>query len=69
MIFAGASAGSLLSAPTSDYLGRKWSIFLWGVIFMIGAILQMVAHYEVLLAGRFLGGGRSYVDVDASIPC
>jgi len=23
---------------------------------MVGAILQMVAHYEVLLAGRFLGG-------------
>lgn len=56
MISAGASAGSLLAAPTSDFLGRKWSIFLWGCVFLVGATLQMIANYDVLLAGRFLGG-------------
>jgi len=50
------SAGSLLAWPTSDYLGRKWSVFLWGIVFMIGAVMQMISNYNVLLAGRFIGG-------------
>ncbi|KAJ0418719.1 hypothetical protein BJY00DRAFT_324703 [Aspergillus carlsbadensis] len=56
MVAAGGSAGSLLAAPTSDYLGRKWSVFLWGLVFMLGAALQMVPNYSVFLAGRFIGG-------------
>jgi MFS family permease len=56
MLPAGGSAGALLAAPTSDYLGRKWSVFTWGVVFLIGAAMQMVANYEVLLAGRFIAG-------------
>ncbi|KAL3477615.1 hypothetical protein BJX99DRAFT_269710 [Aspergillus californicus] len=56
MVAAGGSAGSLLAAPTSDYLGRKWSVFLWGLVFVLGAAMQMVPQYKVLLAGRFIGG-------------
>lgn len=56
MVSAGGSAGALLAAPTSDLLGRKWSVFLWGFIFVVGAALQMIANYETLLAGRFIGG-------------
>ncbi|KAL4875211.1 hypothetical protein BJY04DRAFT_232862 [Aspergillus karnatakaensis] len=56
MVAAGGSAGSLLAAPTSDYLGRKWSVFLWGLVFLLGAALQMVPNYSVFLAGRFIGG-------------
>ena len=56
MLPAGGSAGALLAAPTSDYLGRKWSVFLWGMVFLTGAAMQMVANYEVLLAGRFIAG-------------
>ncbi|KAJ5725181.1 uncharacterized protein N7483_006538 [Penicillium malachiteum] len=56
MLAAGGSAGALLAAPTSDYLGRKWSVFLWAVIFIIGAAMQMVPTYNVLLAGRFIAG-------------
>ncbi|KAL4915703.1 hypothetical protein BDW62DRAFT_219250 [Aspergillus aurantiobrunneus] len=56
MVAAGGAAGSLLAAPTSDSLGRKWSVFLWGLIFMLGAALQMVPNYDLLLAGRFIGG-------------
>ncbi|KAL3458871.1 hypothetical protein BJX64DRAFT_301698 [Aspergillus heterothallicus] len=56
MVAAGGSAGSLLAAPTSDYLGRKWSVFLWGLVFMLGAALQMIPNYSSLLAGRFIGG-------------
>ena len=56
MLAAGGSAGALLAAPTSDFLGRKWSVFLWGLVFVIGAVMQMVANYEVLIAGRFIAG-------------
>jgi MFS family permease len=56
MLAAGSSLGALLAAPTSDYLGRKWSVFSWGIVFLIGAALQMIADYNALLAGRFIGG-------------
>ena len=56
MLAAGGSAGALFAAPTSDTLGRKWSVFLWGVVFLVGASMQMVADYDVLLAGRFIAG-------------
>ncbi|KAL4967108.1 uncharacterized protein BDV14DRAFT_207608 [Aspergillus stella-maris] len=56
MVAAGGAAGSLLAAGTSDYLGRKWSVFLWGLVFMLGAALQMVPHYNTFLSGRFIGG-------------
>lgn len=56
MLAAGGSAGALCAAPTADFLGRKWSVFLWGIVFLIGAIMQMIANYDVLLAGRFIGG-------------
>lgn len=36
--------------------GRKWSVFLWGLIFLVGAAMQMIANYDILLAGRFIGG-------------
>lgn len=56
MLPAGGSAGALLAAPTSDVLGRKWSVFGWGVVFLIGAIMQMIANFNVLIAGRFIAG-------------
>lgn len=56
MLAAGGSAGALCAAPTSDTVGRKWSVFLWGVIFVVGAAMQMIADYKVLLAGRFIAG-------------
>ncbi|CAK1357892.1 unnamed protein product [Cercospora beticola] len=56
MLAAGGSAGALCAWPTSDVLGRKWSVFLWGIVFLIGAVMQMIADYDTLLAGRFIGG-------------
>ncbi|GLA34835.1 hypothetical protein AnigIFM63309_009014 [Aspergillus niger] len=56
MLAAGGSAGSLCAAPTADFLGRKWSVFLWGFVFVIGGVMQMIADYKVLIAGRFIGG-------------
>ncbi|KAI6825205.1 general substrate transporter [Hortaea werneckii] len=56
MLAAGGSAGALCAWPTADYLGRKWSVLLWGIVFIVGAVMQMIADYDVLLAGRFIGG-------------
>lgn len=56
MLAAGGSAGALCAWPTADYLGRKWSVLLWGMVFLVGAIMQMIANYDVLLTGRFIGG-------------
>lgn len=56
MLAAGGSLGALLAAPSSDYLGRKWSVFSWGWVFLAGAAMQMVPSFAVLLAGRFIGG-------------
>lgn len=56
MLAAGGSAGALCAWPTADWLGRKWSVFMWGLVFLVGAAMQMIANYDALLAGRFIGG-------------
>ena len=56
MLAAGGSLGAILAAPSSDYLGRKWSMFTFCAVFVGGAVMQMFPNYEVLLAGRFIGG-------------
>ncbi|KIK70020.1 hypothetical protein GYMLUDRAFT_255229 [Collybiopsis luxurians FD-317 M1] len=39
---AGAFFGALISAPVSAKFGRKWPLFLYTVIFVVGAILTTV---------------------------
>jgi len=56
IVAAGGSVGALLAAPVSDFLGRKGSVLVAGTVFLIGAVMQMVAHLPTLLAGRFIGG-------------
>lgn len=53
---AGAAAGSLLSAPVSDLAGRKKALLLYGVVFLIGAVMQMFPNYPLFMAGRFIAG-------------
>ncbi|OAX30675.1 hypothetical protein K503DRAFT_788310, partial [Rhizopogon vinicolor AM-OR11-026] len=40
---AGAFCGALASAPLSDWIGRKWTLFSLNIIFSIGAILTTIA--------------------------
>lgn len=56
MLAAGGSLGALLAAPSSDYLGRKWSLFSACAVFIVGAVMQMFPDYQILLTGRFIGG-------------
>jgi len=40
---AGAFFGALGSAPISAAIGRKWTLFMFTIIFAVGAILQTIA--------------------------
>lgn len=49
--------GSLLAGRTSDYIGRRYTITLASVIFLIGAVLMGWApNYATLLTGRCTAG-------------
>ncbi|KAL8391864.1 hypothetical protein RB595_002168 [Gaeumannomyces hyphopodioides] len=56
MMSAGAAVGALCAGPFSEYLGRKWSMVAYGSIFLVGAVMQLVANLSVFQAGRFIGG-------------
>ncbi|XP_044471287.1 polyol transporter 5-like [Mangifera indica] len=49
--------GSLLSGKTSDLIGRRYTIVLAAMTFLVGAIVMGLApNYGLLLAGRLLAG-------------
>ena len=53
----GAIFGSLISAPLADAHGRKLSIYLSDVFFLLGTILMALApNLAVLIAGRLIVG-------------
>ncbi|KAK8019504.1 H(+)/hexose cotransporter 1 [Apiospora arundinis] len=56
MLAAGGSAGALIAAPCADFLGRKKSMILYGLLFLIGATMQEIAHLGVFYAGRLIAG-------------
>ncbi|KAG2408715.1 polyol transporter [Vigna angularis] len=52
-----ALAGSLAAGRTSDYIGRRYTILLASVLFMLGAILMGYGpNYAILMVGRCVGG-------------
>ncbi|KAI3451720.1 hypothetical protein Pfo_008385 [Paulownia fortunei] len=52
-----ALVGSLCAGRTSDYIGRRYTIVVAAIIFMLGSILMGYApNYGVLLAGRCTAG-------------
>ncbi|OCH90741.1 general substrate transporter [Obba rivulosa] len=57
---AGAFFGALGSAPISAAIGRRWTLFLFTIIFSVGAILQTVAGGSrglgYIYAGRVVAG-------------
>ncbi|KAJ9634070.1 hypothetical protein H2199_009143 [Coniosporium tulheliwenetii] len=53
----GAFLGAMFAGPSGDYLGRKLTIFLGGVIFCLGGALQTAARsLAYLYAGRAIAG-------------
>ncbi|XP_022132383.1 probable polyol transporter 6 [Momordica charantia] len=52
-----ALVGSLMAGRTSDQIGRRYTIVLASIIFMIGAILMGYGpNYAILLVGRCITG-------------
>lgn len=53
----GAFFGAGFASPTAEKLGRRWTITIGALIFVVGGVLQTVApKIEYLQAGRFLAG-------------
>ncbi|KAL1612855.1 hypothetical protein SLS60_001085 [Paraconiothyrium brasiliense] len=55
-VAAGGSAGALISAPFADFLGRKYSMMVYGWIYLLGCAFQEVPNLPLFYAGRFLAG-------------
>ncbi|XP_050226966.1 probable polyol transporter 3 [Mercurialis annua] len=52
-----ALVGSLLAGRTSDYIGRRYTIVVACIIFMVGSVLMGYGpNYAVLLTGRCIAG-------------
>ncbi|SCO88817.1 related to sugar transport protein STP1 [Fusarium oxysporum] len=53
----GAFVGAALAAPTADYYGRRATLFVGAVVFLIGGIVQTAAQgLSFLWGGRFVAG-------------
>ncbi|XP_061357243.1 probable polyol transporter 6 [Gastrolobium bilobum] len=52
-----ALVGSLTAGRTSDYIGRRYTIFLASILFMLGAVLMGYGpNYAILMIGRCVCG-------------
>lgn len=57
MFTTGAFFGAMFAGPSGDYLGRRWTITIGAVIFILGGGLQTGADtLAYLWSGRFLAG-------------
>ncbi|XP_038888814.1 polyol transporter 5-like isoform X2 [Benincasa hispida] len=64
-----ATIGAAAAGRTSDWIGRRYTMALAAVFFLVGAILMGFApNYGLLMAGRFVAGiGIGYASVIASV--
>ena len=53
----GAFFGALTAAPSGDRLGRKWTILIGAIVFLLGGALQTSAqNIAYMMAGRAIAG-------------
>ncbi|KAF2122876.1 MFS monosaccharide transporter-like protein [Lophiotrema nucula] len=58
LLSIGTLFGALIGAPIADWIGRKFSIIFWCIVFSVGMIVQISATdkwYQVMM-GRFVAG-------------
>ncbi|GAA5869800.1 hypothetical protein JCM8547_005847 [Rhodosporidiobolus lusitaniae] len=57
-ISIGTIIGAIGQSFTSDWIGRKWSILFWSVIFTIGSVIQTASDHAIyqLCVGRLVAG-------------
>jgi MFS family permease len=57
ILYLGGSLGACIGGSLCDWMGRKWTILLTDVVFMLGAgWLYFAASYGQVLVGRFVVG-------------
>ncbi|KAJ5558209.1 hypothetical protein N7461_002181 [Penicillium sp. DV-2018c] len=76
LLTAGCFFGSIGAAYMNDKLGRRYSLMILTVVFMVGAALQIAAHHEIgmiyggrVIAGLGIGGMSSITPVFVSENC
>lgn len=73
LLTAGCFFGSIFAAFINDRIGRRYSLMIFSVIFLVGAAIQVGAHHEVgviyggrVIAGLGIGGMSSITPVFVS---
>ena len=57
VVLIGCMGGALVAGWLADRIGRRWTLFTAGIVFIVGAIVSALTPDEtVLLAGRFIVG-------------
>lgn len=58
LLTAGCFFGSIFAAYINDLIGRRFSLMIFCIIFLIGAAIQTGAHHDIALiyAGRVIAG-------------
>lgn len=58
LLSIGTLAGALAVAPIADHIGRKYSMTVWSVVFIIGVIIQMASEtsWVQVAIGRLVAG-------------
>lgn len=76
LLTAGCFFGSIFAAFINDRLGRRYSLMIFSVIFLVGAALQVGAHHDIgviyggrVIAGFGIGGMSSITPVFVSENC
>ncbi|CAI7585478.1 unnamed protein product [Penicillium viridicatum] len=76
LLTAGCFFGSIFAAYMNDRLGRRYSLMIFAVIFLVGAAVQVGAHHEIgmiyggrVIAGFGIGGMSSITPVFVSENC
>lgn len=61
ILSAGTFFGAIIAGDVSDRIGRKWTVILGCLIYIIGVVIQMITGPEVdalgaIVAGRVIAG-------------
>ncbi|KAJ6019608.1 hypothetical protein N7522_001675 [Penicillium canescens] len=76
LLTAGCFFGSIFAAYINDRLGRRYSLMIFCMVFLVGAAIQVGAHHEIgmiyggrVIAGLGIGGMSSITPVFVSENC
>lgn len=76
LLTAGCFFGAIFAAYINDRLGRRYSLMIFALVFLVGAAIQVGAHHEIgmiyagrVIAGLGVGGMSSITPVFVSENC